>query len=133
MTLIELGVAGMNLTLGVIGGYYGCQWYGWIGAIVGSIAAVSGNILFIVGSTSLALWWHERGGVHPICRNGVCNSADYQCLGPERTNLVYQCRCGTKYTFKGRRFFVVLPNGDIKPFMRKGWFRGWEPDDEEQC
>ena len=38
------------------------------------------------------------------------------------------CQCGARYKKKGRRFFEVLPDGSLQPYMIWRAFKGWLPD-----
>ena len=128
MSLIELAFAGLNVGAGLTCGYYGYREYGVVGAVVGGIGAPVGLILLVEGIGRLGVAWHRRKPVNPICKNGICQSDDYRCVDLWNHHLKYQCKCGTTYVAKGRQFLEVLPDGTLKPFMRKRRFGDWEPD-----
>jgi uncharacterized membrane protein YuzA (DUF378 family) len=129
MTLIELAFVSFCVCVGLGGGYFGFTNYGWIGAVLGAGAGLSGAFFFVEGLAKVTSMWHTRHPIRPICRNGTCQAADYEWVESWQGYPVCRCKCGTKYTYRGRRFLEILPDGTLKRFMRKGALRGWKRDE----
>ena len=126
MTLFELGFVSLGLCGGLAGSYFGYARHGWMGAVVGAVAG-SGGIFFVVeGMGWLESVWRKYHPAFPVCRNGVCQAADYKSVESRQGHPIWQCKCGTNHIFVGRRFLEVLPDGTFRPFMNKRRLGGWE-------
>lgn len=123
-----------NCTLAyVVGGYLGGKW-GLSGWLLG--AALGFGIGIIVLKTVLNLpaqIWHKSRPLRPLCRKGVCQAQDYLLLKATREGSAFQCKCGDKYFRLGMtgRFFEILPDGSLRPYMKRKPFGKWESDADE--
>lgn len=133
-----------------IGSDYGI-WGKVIGGITGPIvvvvAALSATwLLFLVVVEPIDRfnrWWRPYP---PVCENGCCESySDYQSYTiPEdvvkrvkgMAHYGNRCRCGNIYAGGCdspmlNRWVRVLPNGEVRPYLKHVVFGRWKPDEGE--
>lgn len=67
----------------------------------------------------------------PICKNGECSfdNKDYKFLGFKSKNKrIWRCKCGQDYLEYKRYFKEILPDGSLKPYMKKDIMGRWKLD-----
>jgi hypothetical protein len=113
------------LFTGVAVGYYsGLQW-GWVGCVLGFFVGTIAAFGFFE-ITSRIFGRHRPW--HPVCKNGVCNGHDYKWVESKDGYPVCECKCGNRYLVKNNQFMEVLPDGNVRPYLRKRLFHDWEAD-----
>lgn len=101
----------------------GGSWLCTIGA--GALGCVSCLILFFAAIAGIERAFVRRPA-SPHCRNGCCVQQNY------KRNKVWifhdwTCHCGDTYRERCGRFMLV-ENGNARPYLRWTFFRGWRPD-----
>jgi hypothetical protein len=112
-----------------VGRYFGGR-YGTIGWILGVPLGFGLGIAALKALGSPFGIWYKCRPLRPPCRNGKCKAGDYQLLRATTDGSVFQCQCGDKYFRLGRtgRFLEILPDGSLRPYMRRTPFGKWQPD-----
>jgi len=68
----------------------------------------------------------------PPCKNGKCLEDDYTVVGLRKhdgdVDILYQCRCGTKYLLAGRQFLEIREDGSAIHYMKKNYSGVWSND-----
>ena len=126
-TLIELLVLFCMAGLAWIGAvilhkYVGGRFGSLLGGFVGCMALPVTAAIFGLFMSLL------RDGIPslPRCRNGCCRGSDYEiCRFDDEFDWV--CKCGDRYTRRGRLFLQVTDKGE--KILCRTWrpFRGWFP------
>jgi hypothetical protein len=128
LNIFELLMFSSIAAAGYICGKWLSIYYGIIGLFSGIILGASlalGAWLVLFKLSHLYVKWHP---IRPICKNGKCSFRNYKLL-EWKDRVVFQCRCGTKYLKKGRRFMEILDDGSTKPYMKiHGFFGKWKED-----
>jgi hypothetical protein len=126
ITLIEVLVLLLVLSLVVIGTVLGGLWYSWGGFLLGGIGLVVAFYLVIfVCYLVRAFIWIGIPSI-PKCRNGSCRKNDYHPVEIKPGKWVERCKCGDYYEKRGRRFVRVEKDGNIKPYLKWIPFLGWK-------
>jgi len=129
-TLIELLVFIANAIIAYFVGRYLSEKWGTIGWFIG----VPAGFFCLIGAAKVVLFISSRAmPIRPMCRNGKCGANDYKFLKITKDGSVFQCRCGDKY-FRLRaaaRFLEVLPDGSLRPYMKRKPFGKWQPDQDQ--
>jgi len=66
----------------------------------------------------------------PICKNERCLAKTYELVEMGNKGSVFHCRCGSNYLYTGGKFLVMLEDGTIKPYMKRGRSGHWQEDKE---
>ena len=128
MNIFELLFAVFYVACGTAAALWATPRFGWlvgIGAFVVVVPAVHG--VFHLFSFLERMCWYGIPSF-PTCRTSKCHDVDYkyQPTGDGQYGLF--CKCCSRYKKQGRRFFEVLPDGSLRPYMIWRSFRGWFPD-----
>jgi hypothetical protein len=116
-----------------VGRYLGDKW-GLLGWILGAPLGFGTGIIVLKTVFGLpAHVWHKFRPLRPTCRKGVCQAQDYELLKATSEGSTFQCKCGDKYFRLGTtgRFLEVLPDGSLRPYMKRKPFGKWEPDADQ--
>ena len=133
---IELMVFVLWVGFGVLASVWLGQKAGWVGYVFGFLlgAGVGFGLLFALVYCAASLFknvWPDNSSV-PFCKNGKCQAGHYEIHKTKDQNGNYRsdwfCRCKERYHKKSPRFYEVLPDGSLKPYMKWQPFRGWRPD-----
>lgn len=112
--------------------------FGWPGYVFGFLVGAGLGIGIFYGfifclAYLLSNIWPDNSSA-PLCKNGKCEAGHYEIhkakdqLGFNRFD--WFCRCGERYhkSKNPLRFYEVLSDGSLKPYMKWKPFRGWRPD-----
>jgi hypothetical protein len=118
------------------------------GGLGGLVAGIFGGIGFVILGDALEKSRLRRQPFPPPCENGCCrHEADFakfeippEVLQSRRGMRArgYRCRCGNSYGsgYEDRlenKFFRILPDGAIRPYLKHGIWGPWKPDDDVEC
>ena len=109
------------------------SYWGLSGWIVGFISGSLSAVLTLFGLNKFGDALTKRFPPKPNCKTGRCSSNDYKIIGlsNEKDGIIFQCKCGTRYLKKGKRFMEICDDGNMVPYMRsKGIWGSWENDKE---
>jgi len=103
---------------------FGYNQSGWANAYLSATVGLIATLL-------VALWFKERFDwifeALPECECGVLESA--MRIEPDtKEDIVRVCACGRRYVRVGEKFLEVLPEGLLRPYLKKKG-RGWVADD----
>jgi hypothetical protein len=131
MTLVELLVFIGTVGCAIFGATTAAKWLGWIGYPVGFVcgAALVPGLLYMLGTLYDLVWWGRPP--RPACRNGKCQSDDYEFRQVGEHEFDWFCRCGFRYRKQSRRFYEVHTDGTLARYMIWRPFRGWFQDGPE--
>jgi hypothetical protein len=115
---------GAELFHGRIGGRWGWLLGGLIGFLFVPVVVILWALFM-----SLAV---DGIPVHPSCRNGCCRGSDYELRRFDR-EFYWVCKCGDRYTRRGRQFLQVTDDGEMIPCRIWRPFRGWFPEEPGQA
>lgn len=146
MNLFELIAIG-GIVIGLILGFWssidGGAWAAIRGALRGAAIAYGwyfASMIALLTVLSLGLRYRP---FFPRCKAGRCRDTDYRhlYLDAEATGhhkwlqdsmkgKLVRCHCGTRYldSQRDRRFYEVLDDGSLVPFMRYSPFGRWQAD-----
>jgi hypothetical protein len=146
MNLLEV-VAILAILFGLASGFWASIDVGVWAAIVGALrgAAIAYGWFFASMMAMCTLLWLGLlyRPTFPRCTNGCCRDLDYTYLylDSEATGhhkrlqdstegKLVRCGCGTIYldSLRDRRFYAVLDDGSMVPYMRYSPFGRWQPD-----
>lgn len=149
MNLFEL-IAIVGIVIGLIIGFWASidegAWAAILGALRGAAIAYGGyfaSMIALLTLFSLGLLYRP---FFPRCKAGRCRVTDYRhlYLDTEATGhhkrlqdstegRLVRCGCGTLYldSLRDRRFYLVLDDGSLVPYMRYSLFGRWQPDKGE--
>lgn len=130
-TLVELIVLFLIGALTIVGAvilrnYFGGR-FGWLlGGLAGFLA-----IPMVVGVWALFICLARDGiPMLPSCQNGRCRGSDYE-LRRFDEEFYWVCKCGDRYTRRGRLFLLVTDKEETT--LCRTWrpFRGWFPSEQD--
>ncbi len=131
---LELIALMVLVAVGAAVAVYAGNAFGPFGYLVGFVVGVIGVIGAFTVLIAIDTQWRRGSPFLPMCRERKCGAEDYvairyKILGEQE--VIWECRCGSKYTRRGRRVFEVLQAGEIRPYMIWRSFRCWSPDTAE--
>jgi MFS family permease len=127
VNIFELGLVLAIITVG----YFCGKWLGFhcgvVGWILGFLVAIILGGAGLVIMRKLLVLWHKWRPFRPPCKNGKCSNDDYEFVEFSEDGVILRCRCGLKYSHKGRYFMEILDDGSTRPYMKRhGCLRGWK-------
>ena len=120
MNLFELIYAIIVITAGLFCAKLIGTHFGIIGWIVGFISGSLSAVLTLFGFNKFGDALTKRFPPKPNCKTGRCSPNDYKIIGlsNEKDGVIFQCKCGTRYLKKGKRFMEICDDGNTVPYMR---------------
>jgi len=70
--------------------------------------------------------------LRPKCTNGKCDAEDYRFEKRTPAGVVFVCQCGKRYVLKRGRFFEMVSETELRPYMKKNWWGKWQPDKQSE-
>lgn len=127
MSIFDVVALWIIVGLAISVGYCLGQYFGVVGWILGlPLGWVIGNAALTGLGRVLETIWPVR----TPCRKGACQALDYELLRIPNEEPHFRCKCGDEYfnSLPDGRFLEVLPDGSLRPYMKRKRFGGWEPD-----
>ena len=114
--------------------------FGWLGYIIGFLFGVGLGLVIYYGfifclAFLLNNFFLDNSSV-PLCKNNTCGMGHYEIHKVKDSNgkvrFDWFCRCKERYHKKGWRFYSVLPDGVLQPYMKWRPFKKWVSDKVEK-
>ena len=132
MTLLTVVMVAVYASAALLGFTLFERAFGIEGALIGAALGLVFAMCVQAALTYALGEWGRRSPPRPKCRSGRCNSDGYRLVSTVEGGSVWACLCGGRYLSYRRRFFELLDEGNLKPFMRwRGQPVGWELDSLE--
>lgn len=125
MNIFALIVVILFIASGYLVGKFLALYYGLLGWIVGFLI---GFFLALLLYYLLMHYWNKWFPCQPTCKKGKCTEKDYELVEYNQKDgtFVFRCKCGTKYFQNLPYFSEMLPDGSMKPYMKKNSLGRWE-------
>lgn len=135
MTLIELLIGVFTVAGAVTGAILGAK-HGVLWGLGGfALGGVTGYLLFVIVMSPI-VWLLMWFGLPDCCAGSRSDKHLLRRTSSTHEGTIWRCDCGKTYfetcarLTSGKRFLEVLPDGVLRPCMRRGLLGRWKPDTE---
>ena len=151
MNMFEV-IAIVCIAIGLAAGFWHSldegAWASILGALRGAAIAYGWFFVSMLAMLTLLALGLRYRPVFPRCKNGRCRDSDYRhlyldseatghhkWLQDSKDGKLVRCGCGTFYldSLRDCRFYEVLDDGSLVPYMRYSPLGRWQPDNGDHA
>jgi hypothetical protein len=128
MNLIEKSFAWLAFLIGCLISIHFTARFGvfaWIFGVPSGFLVVQVGLKVLDGINYVWLYLHP---LRPSCKTGRCKVMDYYSQGRTGKGVIFKCNCGDLYYRRKGRFFEMVSETQLKPYMKRNWHGAWVPD-----